>query len=187
MSRSLFCAVALSLLLVAPAGRVPTSAQADAGQLCRSVSTVLFAPTDVIVAPYAIYNDMSIGFEDYSDHWFAIAAGTVPGIAFLGFMHRAVRGVYNVGGPAAAGNAAPVARGLAEAALHGPGRRLGRLLRRLRSLPGPRRGALELAELLSGDQLPSQRSASSRIASGREASLHSRPGCARNQVRCRLA
>ena len=86
MSRSLFGAVALSLLLVAPAGLVPTSAQADAGQLCRSVSTVLFAPTDVIVAPYAIYDDMSIGFEDYSDHWFAIAIGTVPGIAFLGFM-----------------------------------------------------------------------------------------------------
>ena len=86
MSRSLFRAIALSLLLVAPAGLVPIPAQADAGQLCRSVSTVLFAPTDVIVAPYAIYNDMSIGFEDYSDHWFVIAAGTVPGIAFLGFM-----------------------------------------------------------------------------------------------------
>jgi hypothetical protein len=86
MSRSLFRALALSLLMVAPAGLVPTPAQADAGQLCRSVSTVLFAPTDIIVAPYAIYADMSIGFEDYSDHWMAITAGTVPGIAFLGFM-----------------------------------------------------------------------------------------------------
>jgi hypothetical protein len=78
--------LALSLMLVSLAGLVPGRAHADAGQLCRSVSTILFAPTDVIAMPYIIYSDMSIGFEDYSDHWLAITTGTVPGIAFLGAM-----------------------------------------------------------------------------------------------------
>jgi hypothetical protein len=86
MSRPWFRVLVLSLLVASLAGSVPGPAQADAGQLCRSVSTILLAPTDVIVAPYAIYTDMSIGYEDYSDHWLALTTGTVPGIAFLGFM-----------------------------------------------------------------------------------------------------
>lgn len=86
MVRTRSAALALALVLALTLGLVPERASADPGQLCRSVSTVLFSPTDVVMTPYIVYQDMMIGYEDYDDHWMAITVGTVPGIAFLGFM-----------------------------------------------------------------------------------------------------
>ncbi len=99
MFNSWLRALTLALVLAISGSLVPGQARADAGQLCRSISTILFAPTDVILAPFIIYSDMAIGFEDYDDHWLAITTGTVPGVIFLagmqvgGAIFRVVAGV----------------------------------------------------------------------------------------------
>jgi hypothetical protein len=102
MSRSWVLTLTLSLLLTMSFAVAPSPARADAGQLCRSLTTVALAPTDVILAPYIVYGDMYIGYTDYSDHWLALTVGTPPGIVYLhgmqlgGALVRIVAGALEV-------------------------------------------------------------------------------------------
>ena len=76
----------LSLLLgvICLAGSLAAApAQADPGQLCRSITTILFAPTDVIAGPYIAGRDQYARMQDNDDTWGVIIAYTVPGYVFL--------------------------------------------------------------------------------------------------------
>ncbi|MFQ5696757.1 MAG: hypothetical protein ACE5IL_00535 [Myxococcota bacterium] len=95
-------ALVLTLLVALLVALTPDRARAFGGQLCRAISTVALAPTDVILAPYIVYGDMRIGLTDYEDHWLALSAGFVPGIFFLhgmqvgGALFRLISGTFEV-------------------------------------------------------------------------------------------
>jgi hypothetical protein len=77
-------AASLLALVVAVGGLVPTRpAQADASQLCRSLTTLLLAPTDILLTPYIVPLDMYTGLTEQSDHWLPVTLGAVPGVAWL--------------------------------------------------------------------------------------------------------
>jgi hypothetical protein len=75
---SLALVLALGFALAAP-----RSASADASQLCRSLTTLALAPTDVLLAPYIVPLDMYTGYNDQSDHWIPQYVGFLPGIVWL--------------------------------------------------------------------------------------------------------
>jgi hypothetical protein len=84
MSRGLLRISLLATLLMLPL--VPQPASADASQLCRSISMITMAPTDILFAPYTTFQDIRMGYEDQDDHWVAKTIGTVPGYAMLNYL-----------------------------------------------------------------------------------------------------
>jgi hypothetical protein len=99
MARTLALGSVFAITLLALSSLTPNTASADASQLCRSVTTIALAPTDVLFMPVIVGGDMLMGFEDQDDHWFPLVAGTVPGILWLsglqigGAMLRVAAGV----------------------------------------------------------------------------------------------
>ncbi len=83
MSRAFYrtssLAVALSLLI----GFTASSASADASQLCRSLTTIALAPTDVLFAPYTTVQDVWGGLQDQDDSLVKVAIGLGPGLVWL--------------------------------------------------------------------------------------------------------
>ncbi len=73
----------VALALVVSAALTPRAASADASQLCRSLSSIVLAPTDILFAPVTTGNDILIGLADQDDHWLPITLGVVPGYAWL--------------------------------------------------------------------------------------------------------
>jgi hypothetical protein len=90
----------VALALVAVAVAAPRDASADASQLCRSFTTIVLAPTDLIAAPYIAGADIYTGLQDQSDSNFSRAVAIVPGYALLLYMQaagsilRVVAGVF---------------------------------------------------------------------------------------------
>ncbi len=76
------------------------TASADASQICRSLTTILLAPTDVLLIPYIVPMDLYTGLTEQGDHWLPVTVGAVPGIAWLTAMQlggatiRVVAGVF---------------------------------------------------------------------------------------------
>jgi hypothetical protein len=64
-------------------GLAPSPASADATQLCRSITAITLAPTDVVLAPYIAYDTIRSRFESYDDSRGVKIAYTVPGYVFL--------------------------------------------------------------------------------------------------------
>ncbi len=86
MSRALGTAPSVGLValaLILSIALSPRAASADASQLCRSLSSIVLAPTDILFAPVTTGNDILIGLADQDDHWLAITLGVVPGYAWL--------------------------------------------------------------------------------------------------------
>ena len=79
LTRSLLiCALSLAAI-----GLSPNTASADGEQLCRAFSTMFFAPTDILLAPYTVLDDMYWGMVDQDDSTEMKAALAVPGFVFL--------------------------------------------------------------------------------------------------------
>jgi hypothetical protein len=77
-------AASLLALVVAVGGVLPArTASADASQLCRSVTTLLLAPTDILLTPYIVPLDMYTGLTEQGDHWLPVTLGVIPGFAWL--------------------------------------------------------------------------------------------------------
>lgn len=85
MSRAL-CTGLVALALVASAGLTPRAASADASQLCRSLSSIVLAPTDILFAPVTTASDIRTGLADQDDHWLPIVLGIVPGYVWLNYV-----------------------------------------------------------------------------------------------------
>ena len=80
MSRRLSALLGVACLVCALG---PASAKADASQLCRSLTTMLLAPTDLILSPYIAGRDQYTRMQDNDDTTGVIVAYTVPGYIFL--------------------------------------------------------------------------------------------------------
>ena len=65
---------------------VPARASADAVQLCRSLTAIALAPTDIILSPYISYQDLRTGLDENDDTLGVKLAYIVPGYIFLNFM-----------------------------------------------------------------------------------------------------
>lgn len=64
----------------------PSPARADATQLCRSFTTIVLAPTDILFGPVIAGQDMMVGFEDQDDGWLQVLVGTIPGYLILNYL-----------------------------------------------------------------------------------------------------
>lgn len=84
MSRAVITAVFVLAFALSLSG--PRTASADASQLCRSVTTLALAPTDILFSPILTAGDIRVGLEDQDDHWFPIAIGLVPGYVLLNYV-----------------------------------------------------------------------------------------------------
>lgn len=86
----------VSTLLI---GLHPSPAGADASQLCRSVSSIVLAPTDLLFAPVIAAKDIWYGMGEWDDPVTLRMAGVFPGYVYLnamqvgGFVIRVVGGV----------------------------------------------------------------------------------------------
>lgn len=79
----LYRALLTGSLSLASLGIVSEPAAADASQLCGAVSNIIFAPTDVVLAPYTVIDDMYWGMIDQDDSTLMKATLAVPGFLFL--------------------------------------------------------------------------------------------------------
>jgi hypothetical protein len=80
----------LLVVVVASAlAAAPGAARADAGQLCRSLSTLLLAPTDILLTPYIVTTDLYTGLTEQSDPMALKIIGAAPGLAFLTYIQAA--------------------------------------------------------------------------------------------------
>ena len=92
----------LSLLMVGLALLVaqPGEARADATQLCRSVSSIALAPTDVLLSPYIAGHDIWYGMMEWDDPLALQIGSAVPGYAYLigmqvgGAIIRVISGIF---------------------------------------------------------------------------------------------
>ena len=92
----------LSLLMVGLALLVaqPGEARADATQLCRSVSSIALAPTDVLLSPYIAGHDIWYGMMEWDDPLALQIGSAVPGYLYLigmqvgGAILRVVAGIF---------------------------------------------------------------------------------------------
>ena len=83
MARAFLRSSILACALVATLGLHSTPASADPAQLCRAFSTMLLAPTDLVLGPYVVGEDLYWGLVDQEDPtWMKVAYGP-PGYAFL--------------------------------------------------------------------------------------------------------
>ena len=80
--RSLLFVCALTLV----AGLSPRAAQAGPEQLCRSLTTIALAPTDIILGPYIVAYTEYWGLVDQDDSFAMKAGAAVPGYFFLSFV-----------------------------------------------------------------------------------------------------
>ena len=76
----------VALTLIMSAALTPRVASADASQLCRSLTMIALAPTDILLAPVTTANDIRIGLDDQDDHWLAITLGIIPGYVWLNYL-----------------------------------------------------------------------------------------------------
>jgi len=67
-------------------GMPATSAKADASQLCRSITSVALAPTDVLLGPVIAAHDMHYGLTEIGDALPNQLLGIVPGFFYLNAM-----------------------------------------------------------------------------------------------------
>lgn len=73
----------VALALLSLVGLTPGRASADASQLCRSITSMALAPTDILFGPMTAAQDVYTGLQDQDDHWFPRTVGVVPGYALL--------------------------------------------------------------------------------------------------------
>jgi hypothetical protein len=96
--RSAVAALALTLVL----GAAPREASADASGLCRAFSTILFAPTDIILGPAVAAHDMHYGMTSQGDPILLQTFAAPLAYAWLlslqagGAVLRAASGVYEI-------------------------------------------------------------------------------------------
>ncbi len=99
LARVLVLTAAFGLLL----GASPRSAEADASQLCRAFSNVVFAPTDLAFGPFIAAKDMHYGLTEIDDPLSIKAIGLAPGYLFLnglqigGTIMRVISSVFEIG------------------------------------------------------------------------------------------
>lgn len=80
----------------------PSSARADATQLCRSISSIVLAPTDVILGPIIAAKDIRYGMSEWDDPLLLQIVTVVPGYAYLlgmqagGMVIRVIGGVFEL-------------------------------------------------------------------------------------------
>jgi hypothetical protein len=98
MSRVRFLFVLTALLTCLAWGLAPSRAQADATQLCRSVSSILLSPPDIVAAPYIAYRSIRTNLEEYDDTRAVKIAYMVPGYTFFVGMQVYGTGVRIVAG-----------------------------------------------------------------------------------------
>ena len=78
----------------------PGQARADATQLCRSVSTIALAPTDVLLSPYIAGHDMWYGMTEWDDPLALQIGSAVPAYFYLvgmqvgGAIFRVIAGIF---------------------------------------------------------------------------------------------
>lgn len=100
MSRHFVRLAAVSLAIFSLSILSPNAATADATQLCRSMTSILLAPTDTILAPYIAAKDMQYGLSEQSDPTYIRVLAFVPGYGFLvtmqigGTIMRIVSGAF---------------------------------------------------------------------------------------------
>ncbi len=98
-ARTRFVSLFLGLVLVI--GLAP-AAQADSTQLCRAVSSILLAPSDLILGPYIAGKDLHYGLTEQGDPMILKVIGTPPGYAYLvmmqlgGSIFRVIAGVFEL-------------------------------------------------------------------------------------------
>jgi hypothetical protein len=92
--------LALSIAVVTLGIVLPNPAQADATQLCRSVTSIALAPADVILAPIITAKDIHYGLSEWGDPLMIQIIGIGPGYVYLNAMQvggallRMVGGVF---------------------------------------------------------------------------------------------
>ena len=93
-------AALLSLTLTLLLGVQPNTAHADSTQLCRSISSIALAPTDILFSPYIAARDLWYGMSEWDDPQ-ALRIGTAPlGYAYLNAMQvggaslRVISGIF---------------------------------------------------------------------------------------------
>ena len=92
MPRLCFPLVLGGILAFLTSGLAPNAARADGTQLCRSLTAITLAPTDIVFTPYVAYRDMRNRMADYDDSRGVKIAYSVPGYVFLNFVQ-----VYGTG------------------------------------------------------------------------------------------
>lgn len=91
--------VSLVVLTLALAGAFrPGTAHADAAQLCRSISSILLAPTDVALGPIVAGMDIWYGMQEWDDPMALRIASVVPGFLYLNAMQIGGAIIRVVGG-----------------------------------------------------------------------------------------
>ena len=73
----------VSILLT---GVHPSPADADASQLCRSISSIVLAPTDLAFGPIIAAKDIWYGMGEWDDPVMLRMAGVLPGYVYLNAM-----------------------------------------------------------------------------------------------------
>jgi hypothetical protein len=93
-------AAALALALVL--GTAPKEAQADASGLCRAFTTILLAPTDLLLGPLIAAHDLHYGLTSQGDPLMLQFVGTGPAYLWLlslqagGAVIRLASGIYEI-------------------------------------------------------------------------------------------
>ena len=80
--RSALVLLASTLLI----GVHPSPAGADASQLCRSISSIALAPTDVAFGPIIAAKDIWYGMSEWDDPVMLRMVGVLPGYVYLNAM-----------------------------------------------------------------------------------------------------
>ncbi len=86
MPRSFARASLLALFTLCVTWGTPERAQADPTQLCRSLSSIAFAPIDVALAPIIAAKDIHYGLGEWNDPVPLQMLAIVPGYAYLNLM-----------------------------------------------------------------------------------------------------
>lgn len=93
---------ALVLALGLVLGAAPREASADASGICRAFSTILLAPTDVVLGPAIAAHDMHYGLTSQGDPLLLQAVTFAPGYLWLlslqggGAIIRLASGIYEI-------------------------------------------------------------------------------------------
>ncbi|MFQ5513459.1 MAG: hypothetical protein ACE5FG_03405 [Myxococcota bacterium] len=86
MPRSSACTSLLAFCLLCVTLASAPTAQADPTQLCRSLTTIAFAPTDVVLGPVIAAKDLHYGITEWGDPLLLQIVSIVPGYVYLNAM-----------------------------------------------------------------------------------------------------
>jgi hypothetical protein len=97
LARSFLLALSIATVMLGVV-LAPDTAKADATQLCRSISSIVFAPTDVAFAPFIAAKDIHYGLSEWGDPLPLQIIAIFPGYAYLNAMQVGGATIRLIGG-----------------------------------------------------------------------------------------